>query len=67
MQTINHIGFVVSAYAAGFIVVGVLIAWVMIDYRAQRRRLDDLETRGVTRRSAAVRTEQPVTQAEKKA
>ena len=28
-----------------------LIAWVVLDYRAQRRMLADLEARGVTRRS----------------
>jgi heme exporter protein D len=67
MDTINHIGFVMSAYAAGLIVVGVLIAWVTVDYRAQRRRLADLEMRGITRRSAAVHAEQPMAQAEKKA
>jgi heme exporter protein D len=67
METINHIGFVMWAYAAAFVVVGVLIAWVMVDYRAQRRRLADLELRGITRRSAAMPTEQPMTQAEKKA
>jgi heme exporter protein D len=67
METINHIDFVVSAYAAAFVVVGALIAWVMVDYRAQRRRLADLQMRGVTRRSAAVPTEQSMTQAEKKA
>jgi hypothetical protein len=34
-----------------FVVVG-LIAWVTLDYAAQRRMLGDLEERGVTRRSA---------------
>jgi hypothetical protein len=29
-----------------------LIAWVMLDFRTQRRNLNDLETRGVTRRSS---------------
>ena len=31
--------------------IAALIAWVVLDYSAQRRILDDLEERGVTRRS----------------
>ncbi|MGA7971613.1 MAG: hypothetical protein WCA36_02305 [Pseudolabrys sp.] len=31
--------------------VAVLIAWVVLDYSAQRRILGDLEARGVSRRS----------------
>ena len=46
-----HAAFIVSAYAAAVIVIGGLIAWVALDYRAQRRKLADLEARGVTRRS----------------
>jgi heme exporter protein D len=57
MASIDHIGFIVSAYAAAVVVVGVLIAWVSLDYRTQRRHLADLETRGVTRRSGAARPE----------
>jgi heme exporter protein CcmD len=33
------------------LVVAALIAWVLLDHRAQRRILSDLEMRGVTRRS----------------
>jgi heme exporter protein D len=58
MESINHIGFIVSAYAAAFIVIASLIAWVTLDYRAQRRILAALEIRGVTRRSGAMRPEQ---------
>jgi heme exporter protein CcmD len=32
-------------------VVVLLIAWVWLDHRAQRRKLDELEARGITRRS----------------
>lgn len=46
-----HAGFIVASYVvAGAIVTG-LIAWVLLDYRAQKRNLDRLEARGVTRRS----------------
>jgi heme exporter protein D len=46
-----HAGFIVSAYAVAILIVGAMIAWVMIDQRRQRRILDDLEARGITRRS----------------
>ena len=48
-----HTGFIIAAYAAGLIVIVGLCAWVMLDYRAQRRNLADLERRGITRRSAS--------------
>jgi heme exporter protein D len=46
-----HAGFIVVAYLAAIIVVAGLIAWVWLDYQAQRRVLDELEKRGVKRRS----------------
>jgi heme exporter protein D len=46
-----HADFIVAAYAVTVFVVAVLIAWVVLDYSAQRRILGDLEDRGVTRRS----------------
>ena len=46
-----HAGFIVSAYAIAALTVVALIAWVVLDHRAQRRRLAQLEARGVTRRS----------------
>ena len=53
MQTIGHLDFIVGAYAAAVVIVAALIAWVMLDYRLQLRRLAALEKRGFTRRSAA--------------
>jgi heme exporter protein D len=67
MGAANHMGFIVAAYAAAVAIVGVLIAWVMLDYRIQRLRLADLETRGVTRRSAPPRSEPAIEQAKEKA
>ena len=32
-------------------VIAALVAWVVLDYSAQRRILGDLEERGITRRS----------------
>jgi heme exporter protein D len=46
-----HADFIVAAYAVTVFVVALLIAWVVLDYSAQRRVLGDLEERGVTRRS----------------
>ncbi len=52
MPAVSHIGFIIAAYGAGVVVVVALIAWVMLDYRLQRRILAELETKGVARRSA---------------
>jgi heme exporter protein D len=62
-----HTGFIIAAYAAAVIVVVGLCAWVMLDYRAQRRHLADLERRGIMRRSAAQRPEPTQQQAKEKA
>jgi heme exporter protein D len=67
MNPANHMGFIVASYAAAVAVVGVLIAWVTLDYRAQRSRLADLEMRGVTRRSAPARSERAIEQAKEEA
>jgi heme exporter protein D len=48
-----HAAFILAAYAAAIVVIGGLIAWVMLDYRAQRRVLGDLDAQGLTRRSAS--------------
>jgi len=55
MQATAHIDFIVAAYAAGLIVIVALIAWVMLDYRSQRRILTELERQGLSRRSTPVR------------
>ncbi|HXZ21636.1 MAG TPA: heme exporter protein CcmD [Pseudolabrys sp.] len=46
-----HADFIIAAYAVTVFVVAAVIAWVVVDYSAQRRILGDLEERGVTRRS----------------
>jgi len=53
----EHIDFIAAAYAAGAVVIAALIAWVTLDYRAQRRTLAKLEMQGVSRRSASGRAE----------
>jgi len=63
MQTPSHFGFIAASYAVAIIVVGGLLAWVTLDYRDQRRKLADLEARGVTRRSAGAPAESPAAKA----
>jgi heme exporter protein D len=46
-----HADFILAAYAATFLVLAALLAWVLLDYAMQRRVLGDLEERGVNRRS----------------
>ena len=46
-----HAAFIITAYAAAAFIIGALIAWVVLDHRAQRRKLANLDARGVTRRS----------------
>jgi heme exporter protein D len=46
-----HAAFIVGAYAAAAAIVAALIAWVAIDRWRLTRMLDDLEARGVSRRS----------------
>jgi heme exporter protein D len=57
MLATPQISFIIAAYAAAFAVIVGLVAWVMLDYRAQLRKLADLEKRGVTRRPAPARAE----------
>ncbi len=46
-----HADFIVASYAVTVFVVAALVAWIVLDYSAQRRILGDMEDRGVTRRS----------------
>lgn len=46
-----HADFIVASYAVTVFVIALLVAWVVLDYSAQRRVLGDLEERGVRRRS----------------
>jgi len=49
-----YAGFIIAAYGAAFVVIGVLIGWIVADHRAQMRTLADLEARGIARRSSSV-------------
>ncbi len=46
-----HADFIIASYAVTIFVVAALIAWIFVDYSAQRRILGDLEESGMTRRS----------------
>jgi heme exporter protein D len=70
MEHMDHMPFIVGSYTAAAVVIAALIGWVALDFRAQRRALAELETRGVTRRSSGAARrpkEQAKEQAEKQA
>ncbi len=46
----QHASFIVTAYGAAGVIVLSLVAWIVVDHRAQRRSLGELESRGVPRR-----------------
>ncbi len=48
-----HAAFIWASYGVMTLVLAALIAWLVADGRLQQRRLDQLEARGVRRRSAA--------------
>jgi heme exporter protein D len=46
-----HAAFIWAAYALVAVTLAALIAWLVLDGRRQQRMIDDLEARGVGRRS----------------
>ena len=48
----SHTGFIVGSYVVAALVVLGRVVWVALDRRRQHRRLADLESRGIRRRSA---------------
>jgi heme exporter protein D len=53
MELGPYAGFILAAYGAALVVIAALVGWIVIDHRAQRRTLADLEARGITRRSSS--------------
>jgi heme exporter protein D len=49
----THIGFILAAYLMTALVVGGLVAWIVLDGRAQKRKLAELEAEGIGRRGRA--------------
>ncbi len=50
-----HAGFIIAAYAVTVLVLVAMLGWTVLDGRAQRRRLADLEARGIRRRSSGAK------------
>ena len=48
----QHAVFIVAAYGAAALILAALVAWVVLDFRAQKQALGELETRGATQRSS---------------
>lgn len=46
-----HALYVTAAYSVSALAIAGLIAWILLDQRARRRDLEELETSGVRRRS----------------
>lgn len=49
----SYASFIAAAYIVTLIVLLALVAWVVLDGRRLRRRLANLEERGIRRRSAS--------------
>jgi heme exporter protein D len=49
--------FIETSYLVVLFVVVLLIAWIAIDYRSQKRRLSELESEGIVRRSGRPTTD----------
>ncbi len=47
----SHVAFVSISYAVTAIVILAMIVWVVLDQRARKAELADLEARGIRRRS----------------
>ena len=45
----THMPYILAAYLAAALVVGGMIGWVVLDLRAQRRKLERLEADGIRR------------------
>jgi heme exporter protein D len=52
-----YASFIVTSYLAATLVVVILIAWIVLDYRSQTRRLRELDESGIARRSGRSATE----------
>jgi len=46
-----HAGFIWAAYGVVAVVLAALVAWLALDGRRQQQLIDELESRGVRRRS----------------
>jgi heme exporter protein D len=51
----THLGYILAAYLASAIVLLGMVAWVVLDLRAQKQKLARLEEQGHRRRSEVAR------------
>jgi heme exporter protein D len=51
-EVATHTGFIVAAYLATAAVLTVMVGRILVDGRSLRRKLAELEARGIRRRSA---------------
>ena len=58
-----HASFILAAYAVTALAIGALIGFILADDRRQRRLLDELERRGLRRRSAKPQAAAPAPKA----
>lgn len=47
----SHFVFIAASYGATALGLGLLAAWLLVDYGQQRRALADLEARGIGKRA----------------
>ncbi|WP_265517847.1 heme exporter protein CcmD [Nitratireductor luteus] len=47
----NHIAYVTAAYLGSALAIAGLALWILLDQRARKRELKELEARGVRRRA----------------
>ena len=52
-----YASFIMASYLAAALMVALLVAWIAIDYRSQKRRLRELEASGMVRRSGRSATD----------
>jgi heme exporter protein CcmD len=52
-----YTSFIATSYLMVTLVIAMLIAWIAVDYRGQRRRLREFEDSGIARRSGRSATE----------
>ena len=53
----SYASFILASYLAAALVVAILIGWIALDYRNQKRHLRELEESGVIRRTGRSATE----------
>ena len=47
----EYLGYIFTAWMISFIILGILIGWILLDYRTLTSTLAKLEMRGIHRRS----------------